>query len=107
MRQFEVYWVDLDPTQGSEIAKKRPCVIVSPDDLNEYLRTVIVIPITSTIKNFPFRVQCLIAGKQGEIAADQIRTVDKSRIDTKKCLGQLLNNEREQLQDVLSEMFCL
>lgn len=107
INQFDVYWVNLDPTKGSEISKKRPCVVVSPNELNDYLRTVIVIPVTSTIKGYPFRVRCYISGINGEIAADQIRTVDKSRIDANNCIGCLLSNEKEQLQDVLNEMFCL
>jgi mRNA interferase MazF len=102
VRQFDIYWVNLDPTQGSEIAKIRPCVVVSPDELNASLRTVIVIPITSTVKAYPFRVPCA----KGEIAADQIRTVDKSRINAAKRYARLSDDEIENLQDVLNEMFC-
>jgi mRNA interferase MazF len=104
--QFDIYWVNLDFTRGSDIAKTRPCVIVSPDELNDHLRTVIIIPITSSVKGYPYRVRCFLSGKAGEIATDQIRTVDKSRIDTSKLLGRLLTTERENLQEVLNEMFC-
>ena len=106
VEQYGIYWVNLDPTQGSEIAKTRPCVVVSPDDLNRHLRTVVVIPITSTIKNYPFRVRCVIKGKQGEIATDQIRTIDKSRLNTDSPLGRLSLNEWLNLRDVLNQMFC-
>jgi len=74
--QYEIYWVDLNPTRGSEMNKIRPCVIVSPNDMNKFLNTIIVAPITSTKKIYPFRVTCNI----GDIALDQLRTVDKTRI---------------------------
>jgi len=76
VKQYEIYWVDLNPTLGSEMNKIRPCVIVTPDDMNKYLNTIIVAPITSTKKIYPFRVTCNI----GDIALDQLRTVDKTRI---------------------------
>lgn len=107
MRQFDIYWVNLDPTQGSEIAKTRPCVIISPDEMNESLRTVIIIPITSAIKKSPFRICCSIKGKPGEIATDHMRAVDKKRLDMNSYSGQLSSDERRQLQHVLNEMFCL
>ena len=75
--QYNVYWVELDPTQGCEIAKTRPCVIVTPNELNDFLNTVVIIPITSTLRNYPFRINCIIDGKNGQLAIDQIRTVDK------------------------------
>ena len=104
--QHSVYWVELDPTQGSEIAKTRPCVVVSPDELNEYLNTVVIIPLTSTLHGYPFRVQCEVAGKLGELVIDQIRTVDKSRLNVNNPLGQLSKREIKILQDVINEMFC-
>ena len=82
-QQYEVYWISVDPTQGSEIAKSRPCVIVSPNELNQFLRTLIIIPITSTIKKYPWRVACTVSGQDGSIAADQIRSVDKARLGNK------------------------
>jgi mRNA interferase MazF len=101
-KQYEVYWISLDPTQGSEIAKTRPCVIVSPNDLNRSLRTVIIIPITSTIKKYPWRVDCLVQNKNGSIAADQIRVVDKTRLGSK--IGSLAAAEIKELKQVLQEM---
>ena len=105
VKQYDVYWVDLDPTQGGEIAKTRPCVIVSPTSLNNHLKTVIIAPITSTIRNVSFRVGCSIAGRDGEIAADQIRTVDKKRL--KKAMGTLNSHEITELQQIFNQMFCL
>ncbi|GGC16122.1 type II toxin-antitoxin system PemK/MazF family toxin [Dyadobacter sediminis] len=102
VKQYEVYWISLDPTQGSEIAKTRPCVVVSPDDLNRSLRTVVIIPITSTIKKYPWRVDCIIQNKNGSIAADQIRVVDKTRLGSK--IGSLSATEIKELKQVLQEM---
>jgi len=80
VKQFEVYLVTLDPTKGSEIKKTRPCVIVSPNEMNHYLNTAVIIPLTSTIKNYPTRVSCSFDNKAGQVAIDQIRAVDKSRL---------------------------
>src|SRR3990170_2718542 len=79
-RRGEVFLVDLDPTRGSEIRKTRPCVVVSPDDLNEHLRTVIVAPLTTGGRNYPFRVPCRFATKSGRVVVDQLRTVDLERL---------------------------
>jgi len=97
--------VELDPTQGSEIAKTRPCVVVSPDELNAHLNTVVIVPLTSTLRGYPFRVQCVVAGKKGKLAIDQIRAVDKSRLKS-NILGRLSYLEIDTLQDVINEMFC-
>ena len=80
MKRFEVFLIRLDPTQGSEIAKTRPCAIVSPDSMNHALRTVIIAPLTTTRKGWPSRVACTIRGQDGEIALDQVRAVDKTRL---------------------------
>lgn len=80
VKQFEIYWVDLNPTIGAEMRKVRPCVIVSPKELNDHLGTVIIIPVTSSVHGYPYRVGCHIMGRNGEIATDQIRTVDKRRL---------------------------
>lgn len=104
VEQFDVYWVDLNPTVGAEMQKIRPCVVVSPKELNRYLATVIIIPITSAIHGYPFRVVCQIDGRNGEIVTDQIRTVDKSRL--KKRIATLAPDEQAELQDVLRQMFC-
>jgi mRNA interferase MazF len=78
-RRGEVFLVALDPTRGSEIRKTRPCVIVSPDELNAHLRTVIVAPLTTGGGKYPFRVPCRFAGRSGEVVVDQLRTVDRER----------------------------
>ena len=106
MKRYEVYWVDLDPTKGAEIKKQRPCVIVSPDELNKYLKTVVVAPLTSQVRNYyTFRPKVEIAGKKGQIAIDQIRVVDKSRL--KGLLGELSSDEEKALRNLLNEMFCI
>ena len=105
VERFGIYWVDFNPTNGSEINKIRPAVVVSPDELNRHLNTVIIIPLTSTLTPYPWRVKCTLDGKEGMIATDQIRTVDKLRIG--KQAGVLNEDERESLIDVLEEMFIL
>ncbi len=101
--RFEVYFVNLDPTIGSEIKKTRPCVIISPNEMNHNISTVIIAPLTSKLRNYPTRVPCKVEGKQGQIVLDQIRTVDKirlvKRIDTLNKLTQT------KVLDVLKEMF--
>ena len=104
VNQFDVHWVDLTPTVGAEMQKVRPCVVVSPKELNQYLATVIVIPITSAIHGYPFRVPCHIGERDGEIVTDQIRTVDKSRL--KKKITARSSVEQAELKDVLRQMFC-
>jgi mRNA interferase MazF len=78
--RFAVCLASLDPTVGSEMAKTRPCVVVSPDVVNRTVRTVIVAPLTSTIRGYPYRVMCKFAGRQGQVALDQVRSIDKSRL---------------------------
>ena len=104
VEQFEVYWVNLNPTVGAEMQKVRPCVVVSPKELNRYLATVIIIPITSAIHGYPYRVPCVIDGRDGEIVTDQIRTVDKGRLKRKITLLSI--DEQVALQNVLRQMFC-
>lgn len=104
VEQYEVYWIELNPTRGGEMAKTRPCVVVTPSDLNMHLTTVVIAPVTSTIRNYPFRVLCSVAGRDGEIATDQIRTVDKSRL--KRIIGKLNNKEIEELREVFRQMLC-
>ena len=87
MNRFHVYLVTLDPTLGSEIKKTRPCVIVSPDEANRHLATVIIAPMTTKGRNYPTRVPCRFQGKSGQIVLDQLRTVDKTRLV--KRLGQI------------------
>ena len=102
--QFEVFWTDLNPTIGAEMQKTRPCVVVSPQELNDNLNTVIIVPVTSSIHGYPYRVRCKIMGRNGEIATDQIRTIDKRRLKT--CIGTLTSDEAIALQSVLHQMFC-
>src|ERR1700743_1814365 len=84
MNQFDVYIVDLNPTQGSEIKKTRPAVIVSPNVMNKHLNTVIIAPLTHTVKGYPSRVSSRFDGQPGEIALDQLRAVDKARLKEKQ-----------------------
>lgn len=102
INQYEVYWISLDPTQGSEMAKTRPCVVVSPNEMNQYLHTLVIIPITSTIKTYPWRIHCTISGKQGSVATDQIKVVDRARIGSK--ISSLSNVEISKLKEVLQRM---
>jgi mRNA interferase MazF len=99
----EVYLVELDPTRGSEIRKSRPCVIVSPDELNHHLRTSIVAPMTTGGHPYPFRVSCRFAGKRGHVVLDQLRTVDRERL--RKRLGALSDSAMTEVLGVLGEMF--
>lgn len=101
--QYEIYWVNLDPTQGSEISKTRPCVVISPDDLNTYLNTIIVAPLTSTIKsNYPWRTKCVVNTKVGAIAIDQLRTINRSRLVNR--MGKLTILDIKSLKENLKQM---
>ena len=102
-KQYDVYLVPLDPATGAEMKKTRPCVVISPDDMNDFLRTVIVTPLTSTRTNFAFRARCVFDGVSGEVALDHIRTVDKTRL--RKRLGRLDSVAQRQVRDLLDEMF--
>jgi len=99
----EVWLVALDPTAGSEIQKTRPCVVVSPPELNEYLRTVIVAPMTTGSRPAPFRVQLTFARKRGLILLDQIRTVDKERLVKK--MGAISDSALASALSTLQEIF--
>jgi mRNA interferase MazF len=103
VRRFDVHLISLDPTKGSEIKKTRPCVIISPNEMNKHIRTVIIAPMTSTIKPYPTRVTTTFQGKKGQIVIDQIRTVDKSRLVKK--LGSISSTAEEKVLSVLQEMF--
>lgn len=85
VHQYDVYWVDLNPTRGSEINKIRPCVVVSPDELNAHLATVIVVPLTSQVHGYPWRMTAQIADKNAEFVVDQIKALDKLRIGKRIC----------------------
>ncbi len=103
--RFEVHLVDLDPTVGSEIQKTRPCVVVSPDEINHNLRTAIVAPMTTRGRPYPTRVACRFRGKNGQVVLDQIRTVDQSRLVKKQ--GRLDDKTAARVLEVLRIMFEL
>lgn len=99
--QYDIVIVNLDPTIGSEIKKTRPCVVISPDEMNRYLRTVIVAPITSSSKDYPTRVLVKVRENPNWIVVDQIRTIDKQRVHKKA--GKLRKAEIETLKSVIKE----
>ena len=103
-RRFDVYLISLDPTRGSEIRKTRPCLIISPDEMNDHIRTVIVAPMTTKGRPYPSRVPCTFQGMRGQIVLDQIRTVDKTRLV--KRLGSISAAAQEKVLDALQEMFA-
>lgn len=100
---LDVYLTALDPTPGSEIQKTRPCVVVSPDEMNRHLRTVLVAPLTSSGRDYPWRVPVFFEARQGHAALDQLRAVDRSRLV--KRLGALSEREGRAMLDSLTEMF--
>ncbi len=102
MKQYEIFWVNLDPTIGKEMKKIRPCVILSPDEMNYYLGTIIIAPLTSTIKNYPSRIKCVLNGKQNMIALDQIKTIDKARMQNK--IASLNQSTLLQVKKVIENM---
>jgi len=102
-RRGDVFLVNLDPMRGEEIQKTRPCVIVSPDELNHHLRTFIVAPLTTGSHAYPFRLECEFQGRAGYVVLDQIRTVDRERLVRK--LGRIPDPTLEMALAVLQEMF--
>ena len=104
VKRFDVYLVNLDPTVGSEIKKTRPCVIISPDEMNRWIATVIIAPMTTKGRPYPTRVACQFQGKAGQIVLDQIRTVDKSRLVRK--LGRIGKPVQAEVLGALAEMFA-
>jgi mRNA interferase MazF len=105
VRRFEVYSVRLDPTLGSEIKKTRPCLIISPNEMNKHIRTVIVAPMTSKGRMYPTRIDCVFQKISGQIVLDQIRTIDKSRLARK--MGMISPVARRKVINGLLEMFAL
>ena len=103
LKQYQIVLVNLDPTIGSKIKKTRPCVIVSPNEMNKYLRTIIIAPMTTTSRNYPTRVKVRHDNKNGWIVIDQIRTIDKKRII--KILGKLKNKEVKEVKNIIKETF--
>jgi mRNA interferase MazF len=104
IRRFEVYLVNLDPTVGSEIRKSRPCLVISPDEMNAHIATAIVAPMTTRGRDYPSRVACQFQGKDGQIVLEQIRTVDKSRLV--KRIGIIDSRIQKQVLVTLAEMFA-
>jgi mRNA interferase MazF len=105
VQRFDVFLINLDPTVGSEIKKTRPCVIISPDEMNANIATVIVAPMTTKGQLYPTRVACNFQGKDGQIVLDQIRTVDKTLLV--KHLGQISIDEQKVVINTLAEIFAI
>lgn len=103
INRFDILLVTFDPSQGHEIKKTRPCVIVSPNEMNKYIKTLIVAPMTSKIRNYPTRIPVVFESKEGTIALDQIRTIDKSRII--RNLGTLDTKIANTVLETLGKMF--
>jgi mRNA interferase MazF len=104
MRRGDVLLVRLDPTLGSEIKNTRPCVVVSPDELNDHLRTAVVAPMTTKGRAYPWRIQCRFQGKTGYVVLDQLRSIDQERAAAR--LGRLSPDTLGQVLGRLQEMFA-
>lgn len=103
VNQFEVYLVSLDPTQGSEIKKTRPCLVISPDEMNHTLNTVLIAPMTTSLRKYPSRIQTTFQGTKGDIVLDQISSIDKKRLVKK--LGNIHPTASKKVIAALQEMF--
>jgi mRNA interferase MazF len=101
-KQSSIYWFDPDPAKGSELRKVRPCIVVSPDEMNEHLRTVLVVPLTPTVRPWPFRAEITVLGKKSSAACDQLRAVDKNRL--RAFIGNLKASDRENLYGILQSI---
>ncbi len=104
VQRFEVWLVNLDPTIGSEIMKTRPCLIVSPDEMNNHINTVIIAPMTTKGRSYPTRIKCIFQKKEGWIVLDQLRTIDKTRLVSK--LGAIEVPTSRAVISTLQEMFA-
>ncbi len=104
VKRFDVYLINLDPTVGHEIQKTRPCLIVSPDEMNRYISTVIVAPMTTKARAYPTRISCRFQRTQGQIVLDQLRTVDKARLVRR--VGRVSASTQKAVLTVLAEMFA-
>ena len=104
VKRFDVYLVNLDSTVGSEIQKTRPCLVVSPDEMNRNIRTVIIAPMTSAQREYPTRVPCTFQKKKGQIVLDQLRTIDKTRLIKK--LGTLDSKDQLEVISILQRLFA-
>jgi len=103
IKQFDVYWVNLDPTHGSEIQKTRPCIIVSPDEMNETLKTVMVVPLTRTIIDWPFRTTVTLNSNISSAACDQLRTIAIERLRDHICT--ITATEKDKVLAILQAIF--
>lgn len=101
VERYGIYWVNLDPTIGKEMKKVRPCVVLSPNEANKFMNTVVIAPITSTLRSFPMRLPLVLKGKQGQIACDQLRSIDVRRIG--KRIHRLTESQQVKLRKTLSE----
>jgi mRNA interferase MazF len=104
VKRFDIYLVNLDPTIGSEIKKTRPCLVISPNEMNKHINTIIIAPMTTKGKDYPTRIDIKFKGKDGKIVLDQIRTIDKARLIKKS--GTIDNKTQEKVLKVLSELFA-
>ena len=104
VKRFEIYLVNLDPTIGAEIQKTRLCLVISPDEMNRNIRTVIIAPMTSAQKDYPTRVSCTFGKKQGQIVLDKVRTIDKARLIQK--LGTIDSKAQLEVVSVLQKLFA-
>jgi len=104
LKRFDIYWAQLDPAKGVEIKKIRPVVIVSPEELNRHLGSVICAPLTSSLRNYPFRPLVTVNTIQGQVALDQIRALDKARLQ--QFVGRLNGEEQERVLSRLLELFA-
>ena len=103
-KRFDIFLVNLDPTVGSEIRKTRPCLVISPNEMNKHIQTVIIAPMTTVLRQYPTRVNCTFQKQKGQIILDQIRTIDKTRLIRK--LGHLPKQPQKQVLATLVEMFA-
>ncbi|MDO9566566.1 MAG: type II toxin-antitoxin system PemK/MazF family toxin [Candidatus Desulfaltia sp.] len=104
VNRFDVYLINLDPAVGSEIQKTRPCLIISPDEMNRHIRTVIIAPMTTAGKDYPTRISCKFKNKKGQIVLDQMRTIDKTRLIKK--LGYINSETQMEVISVLQRLFA-
>jgi mRNA interferase MazF len=103
--QYDIVLVNLDPTVGSEIRKTRPCVVVSPNEMNLFLKTIVIVPMTTSTKSYSSRIRSIVNQKEGSIAIDQIRTIDKIRV--LKVLDKVSTEVSSQIKEIIHEMFVL
>jgi mRNA interferase MazF len=101
VERYGIYWINLDPTVGRDMKKTRPCIVLSPNEANRHMSTVIIAPITSTLRNYPMRLNLTLKGKKGQIACDQMRCVDVQRMGTK--IQILPSNQQKKLREIIEE----